>query len=167
MKLWFASDHHFGHTNIIKFANRPFSSVEEMNETMIKNHNAVVQDDDHVWFLGDVAFNRDVFHAVMPRLKGKKRLILGNHDKLSMKDYMKYFEKIQGAYNYKTTVASYTFTHYPAFPIAFHPSGEFVNVYGHTHRACVQGDPRYINICVEHTDYTPVDLDWLDLQVRN
>ena len=90
MNVWFCSDHHFNHTNILSFINysgekvRPeFSTVEQMNEVMIENHNARVKPNDKVYFLGDVGFNTASLDTILPRLNGKKRLILGNHERLS------------------------------------------------------------------------------------
>ncbi len=81
MSLWFVSDNHFGHKNIIKYSNRPYSSVEEMDEQMIQAHNAVVRDKDVVWFLGDFAFARwERIAAIGERLNGEKHLVYGNHD---------------------------------------------------------------------------------------
>ena len=55
MTLWFTSDTHYGHTNIIKYCNRPFQSIEEMNQALADNWNDRVEADDKVWHLGDFA----------------------------------------------------------------------------------------------------------------
>ncbi len=78
----FYSDPHFGHKNIITYANRPFSDVNHMNEELITRYNAVIGPDDMVLWLGDCAFCKmNVFKAYMQRLNGRKMLILGNHDR--------------------------------------------------------------------------------------
>jgi len=82
MNTFFTSDQHFGHKNICRFADRPFKSVEEMNEALIEEHNAVVKPSDVVWFLGDFAFMPpDATKRILRRLNGQKNLVLGNHDK--------------------------------------------------------------------------------------
>lgn len=78
MTIWFTSDHHFGHARIIEMAKRPFSSVEEMDEEMIRRWNAVVSRGDLVYHLGDFAFAEH--DPYLNRLNGQKHLILGNHD---------------------------------------------------------------------------------------
>lgn len=78
---WFTSDLHFFHKNILKFTNRPVSSVEEMHDTIINNWNAVVQPTDIVYHLGDLNFSKP--HSVIPlleRLNGEIQLLQGNHD---------------------------------------------------------------------------------------
>lgn len=80
-KLFFTSDTHWGHSNIIKFCNRPYESVEEMNEKLIENWNSVVPEDGIVFHLGDFAFGGyPLWKSVCERLNGKKHLIVGNHD---------------------------------------------------------------------------------------
>ncbi len=76
--IYFTSDTHFNHANIIKYSKRPFSSVEEMNEAIIKNWNKVVRPNDEIFHLGDVTFGRGV--GEIKRLNGRKTFILGNHD---------------------------------------------------------------------------------------
>lgn len=81
VKIWFTSDTHFGHQNILRFCERPFVSVEEMDNTIIERWNLKVGKDDIVFHLGDFAFAsnkrwQDLIHT----LNGKIYLILGNHD---------------------------------------------------------------------------------------
>ncbi|GAN46951.1 MULTISPECIES: metallophosphoesterase family protein [Methylobacterium] len=84
MTLWFTADHHFGHANIIRFCHRPFADVAEMDEAMIERWNAVVEDRDEVWHLGDFAYrcgpNRQA--EIFGRLHGRAiHLVRGNHDR--------------------------------------------------------------------------------------
>ena len=80
-KVWFTSDLQFWHKNICKYCNRPYESVEEMNEAIIQNWNAVVKDDDIVFVLGDLGFcGIEKLKPLLERLKGKKYLVQGNHD---------------------------------------------------------------------------------------
>jgi len=80
--IWFTSDQHYGHKNIIRYCHRPFSSVEEMDEKMIDNHNALVGEKDYIYMLGDFSFKggKDIKSRYFDRLNGKKILIKGNHD---------------------------------------------------------------------------------------
>lgn len=79
--LFFTSDVHFGHANIIKFCNRPFASVDEMNEGLIQRWNEVVKPGDTVWSLGDFAFMPyDKTVETIKRLNGDLHMVLGNHD---------------------------------------------------------------------------------------
>jgi calcineurin-like phosphoesterase family protein len=81
MTVWFTSDTHFGHTNIIGYSKRPFASIEEMDVTLICNWNGCVRPDDEVWHLGDLTFKADKAAAdYLNRLNGRKHLIWGNHD---------------------------------------------------------------------------------------
>lgn len=79
---WFTSDTHWGHANILKYDQRPFASIEEHDDVLIKNWNAVVHPGDTVYHLGDVAWHtkeRDI-DPLLHSLNGTKFLILGNHD---------------------------------------------------------------------------------------
>lgn len=81
--IYFTSDLHLGHENIIRSTNRPFGSVQEMNEVLITNYNSVVTDRDTVYILGDLSFrmNMEEANKKFARLRGQKYLIIGNHDK--------------------------------------------------------------------------------------
>ena len=80
--IYFTSDLHFDHANIIKLCNRPFNSVQEMNESIIYNWNNKVNFSDMVYILGDITMNKDpeVARKYIERLNGSKVLIQGNHD---------------------------------------------------------------------------------------
>lgn len=83
-KIWFAGCTHFGHTNVIKFDNRPFNNIIEHDEQIIKNINSKVKDDDVIYFMGDFTFNRDIsiVQKLINSINGKKYLIFGNHDQI-------------------------------------------------------------------------------------
>lgn len=162
MNIFLCSDHHFGHKNILKFQQsngdlcRPgFEDVDHMNEVIIENHNSVVKPSDKVYFLGDVAFNKRILHEVMPRLNGKKRLILGNHDCLKMTEYMQYFEKILES---RHLVSNVVMTHRPILLDSGDHHREVLNIHGHTHNTVIQ-DSRYLNVCMENINYTPIHWD--------
>ena len=78
MTIFFTSDTHFGHSNIIKYCKRPFKDVIQMNETIIKNWNNVVKKDDTVFHLGDFSFRG--FHTYKNKLNGNIVILKGNHD---------------------------------------------------------------------------------------
>lgn len=82
MGIFFTSDTHFGHARIIELSNRPFRSVEHMNEEIVRRWNEVVTPRDTVFHLGDVALGpiRDSLEYIR-RLNGDIRLVIGNHDR--------------------------------------------------------------------------------------
>lgn len=80
MTIYFSSDHHFYHANVIKYCNRPYSSIEEMNEKLIANWNSVVQPEDTVYYLGDFSLAFRPVELYSKRLNGVKKLVAGNHD---------------------------------------------------------------------------------------
>ena len=131
--IFFTADTHFGHTNIIKYCNRPFQSAQEMNEKLILKWNETVGQDDEVWHLGDFALCTPLdAWSIRSRLNGKINIIWGNHDKVAknMKNawasYHDYFElKIAG---YPMVVLS----HY-AFRVWNKSHHGSWHLYGHSH----------------------------------
>lgn len=81
--IYFTSDLHLGYSKVIKNRNRPFDTVEEMNETLIANYNSLVSKKDTVYLLGDLTQKLEPQEAnsLLSRLNGKKTLLIGNHDK--------------------------------------------------------------------------------------
>ena len=86
MKVLFTADQHFGHKNILEYCERPFTSVEEMDEGLIKQWNKVVNKDDLVYVLGDLCFKASHWRKIAPQLNGQIVLIRGNHD--AIKSYI-------------------------------------------------------------------------------
>lgn len=81
-KIWFTSDLHLGHKNILKLSNRPFGEIEHHDDTIINNYNNMVSNDDFCYILGDISFNQSYenYKRIFSRLNGKKNIIIGNHD---------------------------------------------------------------------------------------
>lgn len=154
--IFATTDSHYGHANIIKYCNRPFSNVEEMNEAMIENWNKVVGDSDIVYHLGDVYFGKNTSNF-MNRLKGRKRLVLGNHDEGKDPVLLGMFEKVMAWRMFPEF--GLLLTHVPVHESSLEMKVSH-NVHGHTHNFKI-ADDRYINVCVENTDYTPVNLESL------
>lgn len=91
---FYTGDLHFGHPGVLDFDNRPFKSLDEMEDVMIRNWNARVEKNDHVYILGDFAYrNEKPFSHYLKQLNGNKHLIIGNHDGRLLKDSeaMSYF----------------------------------------------------------------------------
>lgn len=172
MEKWVSSDTHLGHANILTFTDsngkpvREFSSVEEMNETIIERHNSVVKPNDIWYCLGDVVINKR-FLPLLDRMNGSKRLILGNHDPF-YKEYSKYFTK---TYAMRIFPRQAILTHVPIHPASIGRWG--VNAHGHIHTETVMKDDyksqstivdnRYINCCVDGPGnaYTPINLEFI------
>ena len=95
-RVFFTSDTHFYHSNIINFCGRPFKNVEVMNETLIANWNSVVGPDDIVFHLGDFCLGGSAeWTNILNRLNGKIYLIVGNHDIKNLRQgYYSHFEHI-------------------------------------------------------------------------
>jgi len=85
MSIFFSSDVHLGHANIIKFCDREFDSVEDMNEILIENWNKTVKQNDFIYFLGDLTMSKKKVAEYLDRLNGKIHFIYGNHDRSTRK----------------------------------------------------------------------------------
>lgn len=168
------SDTHFGHENTCtKFKRedgsplRPFANAAEMDEAMVERWNAVVKPHDTVYHLGDVVINKK-FLPILTRLNGKKKLIMGNHDIFGIDEYRKYFYEVA---SYRVFVDDFVFSHIPLHPDCV--SDRFkVNVHGHLHanqimRHMQEPDPRYLCVCVEHTDYAPLSFDEVKQRIKD
>lgn len=155
MKIWFISDTHFGHNNIITYHNRPFNDVNEMNEILIENWNNKVSNKDIIFHLGDFSIGNE--KEYIGRLNGRKFLILGNHEKKLPKFYISIgFEEV-----YKFPIIYnnfYILSHEPVYLNSYMP---YVNIHGHIHSnkiECLSKDNKnlYYNVSVEKINYIPI-----------
>lgn len=155
MATYAIADTHFGHRNIIKFESeaRPFATIEEHDAELVDLWNATVTNRDIVWHLGDVLFGGAAF-AILPRLNGTKKLVMGNHDRYPITRYLEYFTKVTSSAQYGGAIM----THIPVHPSQF-PRFR-ANIHGHLHHKAI-ADPRYINVSVERTGLRPVLIDAL------
>ena len=89
--IFFTGDLHLFHENIISLCNRPHKNKIEMNEDIISKNNEIVSDNDDVWDVGDFAFKCSPVDVVscLKRLKGRRHIIMGNHDKPLLQAYKK------------------------------------------------------------------------------
>lgn len=161
---YYISDTHFGHYNIIRLCSRPFSSVEEMDETIINNWNNVVKDTDTVYIGGDFCYKsgKDPVEY-LKRLNGHKHLLAGNHDKLVLKSpaARKYFESIKDIMNIMDEDKRIVLCHYPMVEW----DGFFrdtIHLYGHIHNNTsnntyniVKNIPNCYNIGADVLGFTP------------
>jgi calcineurin-like phosphoesterase family protein len=164
-KVWFTSDHHFGHENIIKYCNRPFVSVDEMNRAMIVNYNSVVAYNDVVYFVGDVGFmQEDVLVTILSRLNGMKILIYGNHDKVIRKAKDKFDRCFASMHEYLEVSLDrqkFILCHYPM--LSWNGSGRGnIMLHGHAHGNTNYGhikDMKIMDVGVDCHNYFPISAD--------
>ena len=171
--IFFASDHHFGHANILTFKRddgtplREFVNVSHMNEHIVNCHNSVVRPGDKVYFLGDVTMDRKSKGLeILQRMNGEKILIKGNHDLCKPEAYLRYFKDIRGSHQFEGLIM----THIPIHPESLARWG--LNVHGHLHYNVVRmplsqiPDRRYFNVGMERINYTPISLEEIKKQCR-
>lgn len=132
---FYISDLHFGHKNALAFDNRPFGTVDEMNQALIDNWNKTVTAADHVYILGDFCWGKAKdWPAVLQQLSGNKHLIRGNHDiRLPMQpDVRRYFVDVADYKEIKDGDQHLVLSHYPivAFKNMYYG---WMHLYGHVH----------------------------------
>jgi len=159
--IFFTADLHLGHEAIIKFANRNFNTVEEHDDALIANYNSVVGRKDITYILGDLAWknHRHYIHA----LNGKKVLIVGNHDKMSIEDY-NLFTEVHFVKELKYNKQKIFLSHYPhkSWSGSCHcnkPDSNFLgHLYGHCHGRMAE-DRMAFDVGVDVWNLKPVDIE--------
>lgn len=161
--IYFTSDLHLGHAEIVGMSKRPFSSVEEMDEALIENWNSRVHKNDDVYILGDLIYkSARPPEEYLSRLRGKKHLIFGNHD-LSWKDDVdlsRWFASWQWAAQVDTGQGYAILCHFPLVTYI-----RKYQIHGHLHNrtnqeywGLLRGMPYSLNAGVDINGYRPVTL---------
>ena len=176
--IWFTSDTHFGHNNIIKFCKRPWKTTEEMDEALIERWNSVVKPDDIVFHLGDFAFaTNGRWKELINRLNGHIYLIVGNHDEIRYPGHQVFelFEGVTTQLALKIDNRHVYLNHYPFLCYGGtyrNPEQAVIQLYGHIHSGpnCGGMDtdrlvnlfPYQYDVGVDNNNYTPVS--WQQVQ---
>lgn len=164
--IYFISDLHLGHKNIMGFNQRAHETIDDMHIAMMEAWNEKVRKmRDIVYVLGDVAFDLDALKWLQA-FNGTKRLVLGNHDKFDYPVYAKYFDKV---YHFHKGYHGMVFTHIPIHPNELVYRNWKYNIHGHVHDVSkspgVRDDPRYFNVNCDVIGYAPIELSELREQL--
>ncbi|MBO9428480.1 hypothetical protein [Sulfitobacter sp. R18_1] len=169
MKTFLIGCPHLGHNGIYKFKGpdgqliRPYAdNAEDGDNYIIQRYNELVSDEDRVYFMGDVAISRKSLEK-LNEMKGRKVLVKGNHDIFKLKDYLPYFDDIRAVHK----LGKFYLSHIPLHPASL-PGWCEGNIHAHIHAHTVKvinklgeemDDPRYLNTCLEHTNFLPISFN--------
>ena len=160
MNTFFTADTHFGHTNILKYCNRPFKSVDEMDEALIRNWNVKVKPEDIVYHLGDFSFGPAKKYA--DRLNGTINFIRGNHDKpleVYLREEKKLYSHIKDVAAIFVDKQQFFLSHYAHRVWPKSHRGTW-HLYGHSH-GTLPDDPNSLSFdCgVDCHNYEPISFE--------
>ncbi|SCY79354.1 Calcineurin-like phosphoesterase superfamily protein [Lachnospiraceae bacterium XBB2008] len=168
----YISDLHFGHKNVIRFDNRPFADVDEMDHVLIELWNGRVQPDDNVYIVGDLCYRSErPAEWYLQQLKGRKFLIPGNHDGpiLDNPEALQFFEGVDKMMSITDEGNKISLCHYPIVEWNAYFKGSY-HIYGHIHNRrdeafeIMKKKDHALNAGCMINNYTPVSLKEL---VRN
>lgn len=164
---YYIADTHFGHDNIRRLSNRPFETVEEMDRTIIENWNKKVTDKDDVYILGDFSFKGGDPISYAKQLKGRKHLIIGNHDTALLKhpDFKKCFVEAKDIKKINDSGIEIVLCHYPMVEWAGYYKGA-LHLFGHIHNTFHNPNTQYAmnmknayNVGVDIIGFEPCTLE--------
>jgi calcineurin-like phosphoesterase family protein len=165
---WFSSDFHLGHVNVLKYDKRGFKNVEEMNNTIINNHNSVVAPDDDFYFLGDFSFDDRHTEEWIKQLNGNKFFIKGNHDHhTTRKLYSKYGTYLGEFYDGRIDGYAITLCHY-AMRVWNKSHHGAIHLYGHSH-GTLPDDQHSLStdVGIMLNDYYPFNMNDIETIMSN
>lgn len=164
MTNWYTADPHFNHASIIKFCDRPFSDVSQMDQTILRNLEACVGWDDDLYIVGDFSFggesSRSYVQNCFNRIPGKKHLIIGNHDTKATLSLG--WTSVQIIAEIKDGEQSLVLCHYPMITFNGARRGA-LQIFGHVHGNW-QGSRNAVNVGVDVWNFLPVRVG--DIQRR-
>lgn len=163
-RRWFTSDQHFGHRNIIRFCNRPFVSIDDMDTELIKKWNEKIGENDEVFVLGDLAWREP--SRYLKALKGKLHLITGNHDHKQTRKLPRW-QSVQSFLELKDEkVGLIVLCHYPLQVWARSHFGTW-HLHGHSHGS-LRPLPGYrLDVGVDTHDFYPYNYDDIKIKMSN
>ena len=180
-KIFYASDYHFFHELALKRSrNEFFSSINEMNEEIIKRHNEKVQENDHVYIMWDIIVCEEEeleenLKNTVGKMKGHLHLILGNHDYKFAKNpvFRQYFDTIDELKLIRDHNKWVQLCHYPIL-LWYRKNKGAYHIFGHMHNdSCtkefhlIKEEKNIFNACVEINDYEPCTLDEIIINSDN
>lgn len=166
--IFFTADTHFGHANIVRMCERPYSDIDEMNEALIAAWNDRVSGGDTVYIVGDMFFRCADPEPILRRLKGKKRLILGNHDGswIGKVEISRYFASVDTLLEISDGKHGLTLCHYPL--LTWKHAKRSYMIHGHIHNDTAADywplllrRERVLNAGVDVNGFQPVTFDEL------
>lgn len=159
MTVFITSDWHLGHKSIIDHCYRPFSSIQEMDDLIIRNYCEDVRADDKVFLIGDFAWKAYFFHEILPNLPGEITFIMGNHDEKMYKVIKRHVHSVRHLVITKIDGYRVTLCHYP-LESWYNRGHHAYHLHGHLHCATHHGKiaqlPRRFDIGVDCWNYRPV-----------
>lgn len=162
--IWFTSDTHYGHNNILAYCNRPFADVVEHDNALMGNFNKLVKRNDIVYHLGDFCLGppwlaNKIYHS----LNGRINLIVGNHDRL--KNYRGLFETVQNVHMLKLGKEMFWLSHYAhaRWPHAHYGA---YHLFGHSHGG-FKGLGKSMDVGVDTNKYAPYHIDDVRRLLKN
>ena len=166
MSYYFWADTHFNHEGILSYTARPYSNIKEMNDALVEKWNSVVKKEgDTVWVLGDFGFHHsrgeDLFQ-IFYRLRGKKSLVIGNHDEKNPVVLRLPWERAEMLTHFKAEKHRATLCHYPLETWKGSHSGTLM-LHGHCHGTLKRKLPKRFDVGVE---VEPVPVEWSELVER-
>lgn len=152
-ELFFTADTHFGHRNVIKYCNRPFETVEQMDQTIIDRWNSMVSPSDVIYHLGDFTFKDHLIEQYVSQLNGKIHLVLGNHDK-KVNLLKPYFASVSHYIELRSVKPNIIMFHYAMRVWNKRHYGTW-HLYGHSHGSLPDNNDKSLDVGVDTNDFYP------------